>query len=206
MTQVTKVNRRKEIKAKEELQAQFQLAISKNNKKILSWLDSGDKESAVASVSSTSAAAPNSYDFSASNNAFFDLPIVPNGSGLSSMDSSSFKVGDFINSKEGDISNLKTQSSNVGKTAPDSKAMTALKNNLRTKSRKTVETKFKEREGPKNFKQTIKKAKESGVSDSKAAKPEGEDDDDEDIAALRSRSVKKSGIQQFGKKKGGRPF
>lgn len=204
MTQVTKVNRRKEIKAKEELQAQFQLAISKNNKRILSWLDTGDKEGAVASVSTSTT--PDSYDFSASNNAFFNLPIVPNGSGLSSMDSSSFKVGDFINSKEGDISNLKTQSSNVGKTAPDSKAMTALKNNLRTKNRKIVEKKFKEREGPKNFKQTIKKAKELSASDSKVPKQEVEEDDDEDIAALRSRSVKKSGIQQFGKKKGGRPF
>lgn len=198
MSQVTKVNRRKEIKAKEELQAQFQLAISKNNKRILSWLDTGKngKEEPQSSA--------DSYDFSSSNNEFFDLPIVPNGSGLSSVDSSSFKVGSFINS-EGDVNNLKTQSSNVGKNGQDSKAMAALKNNLRNKSRKNVEKKFQQRDGPKSFKQTIKKAKEQEAGP-KIVKREPEDEEDDGVAALKSRSVKKGGIQLFGKKKGGRPF
>lgn len=200
MSSIKKPNRRKEIKEKEELQAQFQLNISKNNNKILSWLNPG--------LSSTSSKTVD--DFLISNNAFFDLPIIQNGSGLSSvMDLQALKVGDFINS-ENDLLKLSTPANSSGSLGGtnDSKAMAALKNSLRNKQRQKIEQRSQQKvpqnQQRKNFKQTLK-AKPVETSTSK--KHDGDDDDDdEDIAALKGRSVKKAVVQQFGKKKKGCPF
>lgn len=189
MSSVNKPNRRKEIKAKEALQAQFQLNISQNNNKFLSWLDSDTKTQ-------------DDSDFKISNNEFYDLPIIQNGSGLSSIEQGNLKVGDFLSS-ESDLLKLKT-SNNVAvsvhkNSTNDSKAMTALKNNLRNNAR----NKIQQNSGPRNFKQTLKSKPQTKISDLKVQEDE---DEDEDIAALKGRSVKKASVQLFGKKPKGRPF
>ncbi|CAK7900839.1 nucleolar protein 19 [[Candida] anglica] len=212
MSEVTKPNRRKEIKAKEALQAQFQLAIARNHSKISSWLS---PETSTATDANDSQVVDNS--------SFYNLPIIPNGSGLAAMGSGAGagagsggaglnKVGDFMASTEaGGMKKIKAQTQARAVTASnESKAMTALRNNLRNKSRDNVQKKFgakqqQQQPRPASFVKQQQQQQQQSKSHHRAT--DG-DSDDEDMNALKSRSVKKSMPLAFGgkKKKGGRPF
>ncbi|CAK7903211.1 nucleolar protein 19 [[Candida] anglica] len=210
MSEVTKPNRRKEIKAKEALQAQFQLAIARNHSKISSWL------------SPETSTATDANDSQVDNSSFYNLPIIPNGSGLAAMGSGAGagsggaglnKVGDFMASTEaGGMKKIKSQTQERAVTASnESKAMTALRNNLRNKSRDNVQKKFgakqqqQQQPRPASFVKQQQQQQQQSKSHHRAT--DG-DSDDEDMNALKSRSVKKSMPLAFGgkKKKGGRPF
>lgn len=118
---MSKVNRRQEIKKKEELQARFQVAISQTNSKILNWLQ------------------PNSNEIvheDKEKDSFFNLPIIPQGSGLSNIDKSNRNIGDFINSDETKFKQLQDgNNSNDSLRKTNSKPMMALMNKMRNTNR-----------------------------------------------------------------------
>lgn len=183
MSHTAKGTRRSEIRAKEELQAQFQLAIANTNKTVLSWLLPGAGDNAAAAAPATAA-----------NSDFFNLPIVPPGVSLANVGQTA-KVGDFLHEPTA------VQATKTKGTGHNDKAMAALRNSLRSQSRQAharnagVAKPSKVRQ---NLRQTLKTA----------LRPEplgnASTDEDEDIAALKSRSLQKSTVaQQFGKK---RPF
>jgi len=117
---MSKPNRRKEIKEKEELQARFQLSMSQNNSKALKWLKPVDSTSHL----STSSVEAN----------FFELPIIPNGASLSNLTLAKAQknIGDFVNGTE-----IKPQLKVPAKSQV-SKPMSALMNKMRDQSRDKV--------------------------------------------------------------------
>lgn len=154
---MNKINRRKEIKQKEELQAKFQLAISQTNVKVTNWLNplkssnqNNDKNEA-------------SEDFSRANSTFFDLPIIPSGSGLYSLDAKNGKeeynkISDFLNSGEAGLRKLKNNSDQNetivnGRPQGNSKAMNALINKMRNDSRDKIRQNITEKQVNQNQKQ-----------------------------------------------------
>ncbi|CAR66010.1 DEHA2G20570p [Debaryomyces hansenii CBS767] len=177
---MSKVNRRQEIKKKEELQARFQVAISQTNSKILNWLQPNneivhdDKE----------------------KNSFFNLPIIPQGSGLSNIDKSNRNIGDFINSDETKFKQLQDgnhSNDNLRKT--NSKPMMALMNKMRNTNRDKV----KKRGSNQNMHTSKSKVKiqDTNIDNS---------DSDEEMMA-KNRSVKKGSNLLFESKiKKKRPF
>ncbi|GEQ67295.1 hypothetical protein JCM33374_g959 [Metschnikowia sp. JCM 33374] len=199
---MSKVNRRKEIKEKEAFQLQFQLAISANNNNVLKWL-------------------PNSQDTLGSGHqsianekgSFLDLPVIPNGAGLSELDkeensSSTQTIGSFLNAENVP----KKQNLNTSRDArTGSKAMSALMNKMRSDTRKNLSEKYsvnKERSEyrPRSRimedmkKQKQKQASKPGPPDASAP------DSDEEESKMKQISGKKKTVPQFGKKGKGRPF
>ena len=112
-----------DIDKKENLLARLRLALARNNDKIKEWLPLKKEDFGVR------------YD----NNDFLDLPIIPNGGGMGSIETSKNKVADFFAANEPsftsskDQSNQPTEKSNRNKT---SRPMQALSNRLRNESRK----------------------------------------------------------------------
>ncbi|ODV78737.1 uncharacterized protein CANTADRAFT_43193, partial [Suhomyces tanzawaensis NRRL Y-17324] len=111
------VNRRKEIKEKEELQARFQLLMARNNTTVMSWLK--PKQDVSRDIET--------------EKSFMELPIVPQGAGLAALDASSSKIGDFIASNTTKLAAIKED-----RTAKGSKPMMALLNKMRDSGRASV--------------------------------------------------------------------
>lgn len=119
---MSKVNRRQEIKKKEELQARFQLAVSQTNKKILNWLQPNDTIS-------------ENHD---EKQSFLSLPIIPQGSGLSNIEKQNNCIGDFINSDENKLKQFQSNDVNKNLRKPTSKPMMALMNKMRNSNRDKI--------------------------------------------------------------------
>jgi preprotein translocase subunit SecD len=171
---MSKLNRRKEIKEKEEFRAKFELAMNMNSYMALKWLNTDKIDS---------------LDSQASNDSFFQLPIIANGASLSNLTltKSSKSIGDFVNGT--DIKpDFKSQSK-----VKQSKPMTALMNKMRSQNRSKIEKNDIKAKKDKNF---IKKPV--------IKQPEA--DSDLDNENINSRSVKKGHTLIFDKKKKARPF
>lgn len=196
------MSRRQEIKRKEELQARFQLAISNNNQKALSWLKP-HKDSSSTKLENVE---------DGTEDSFLNLQIVPQGLSLScKKNENNQKIGEFLSSK--DISKskhqLNQQQQQQGiRNKTNSKPMLALMNKLRDNNRKNIQQNHKSAQLLSNKKKfEVRKQKPSNLS-------EDEDDEDEDELDIRSRSAKKGSsllLEQKlnkgnGKKKGIRPF
>lgn len=169
---MSKVNRRKEIKDKEELQAKFQLSIAQNNSKVLNWLKpvkSNDESTSLAQV----------------NGAFLQLPIIANGESLTSLDTKSSgdiqRVGDFINSNDTATFHQIKQDTSTERTR--SKPMLALMNRIRDGGREKVKRKMVKRDVP----------------ESRAAQ---DSDSDEESSYMKNRSVRKAPVTFGKKQKG----
>lgn len=177
---MSKVNRRQEIKKKEELQAKFQLAISHTNNKILNWLEPNNE------------IAHNDEE----KNSFLNLPIIPQGSGLSNIEKSNKSIGDFINSDETKFKRLQDgNNSNSSLRKTNSKPMMALMNKMRNTNRDKAKRK--------GFNQNINTPKPKAKIQNTSI--DNSDSDDELIA--KARSVKKGSNLLFESKiKKKRPF
>lgn len=148
---MSKVNRRKEIKEKEELQARFQLLVAQNNKKVLNWLKPVKNDDISASLALV-------------NGSFLQLPIIANGESLSSLDTKSTdevqRVGDFISSNDtSKFKQIKQESTDRTRSKP----MTALMNRIRDGGREKVKTKMARKPVP-----AAKPAEESDSDDEAA--------------------------------------
>lgn len=178
---MSKVNRRQEIKKKEELQAKFQLAISHTNNKILNWLEPNNNE-----------IAHNDEE----KNSFLNLPIIPQGSGLSNIEKSNKSIGDFINSDETKFKRLQDgNNSNNSLRKTNSKPMMALMNKMRNTNRDKAKKK--------GFNQILKDPKPK--ANIQSASINDSDSDEEQIS--KTRSVKKGSNLLFESKiKKKRPF
>mmetsp|Transcript_4095 Transcript_4095/g.4012 ORF Transcript_4095/g.4012 Transcript_4095/m.4012 type:complete len:178 (+) Transcript_4095:124-657(+) len=177
---MSKVNRRQEIKKKEELQAKFQLAISHTNNKILNWLEPNNNE-----------IAHNDEE----KNSFLNLPIIPQGSGLSNIEKSNKSIGDFINSDETKFKRLQDgNNSNSSLRKNNSKPMMALMNRMRNTNRDKTKKK--------GFNQNMNSPKQRANIQNPSI--DNSDSDEELIA--KSRSVKKGSNLLFESKIKKRPF
>lgn len=183
MSHTAKGSRRKEIRAKEELQAQFQLAIANTNKTVVSWLPPSAGDNAAAAATAATA-----------NSDFFNLPIVPTGVSLASMGQTA-KVGDFLHEPTA------VQATRTKGAGHNDKAMAALRNSLRNQSRQ-AHARNAGVAKPTNVRQNLRQTLKPQTP--QPAPHDEDEDEDEDIAALKSRSLHKStAAHQFGKK---RPF
>ncbi|OBA19342.1 hypothetical protein METBIDRAFT_46672 [Metschnikowia bicuspidata var. bicuspidata NRRL YB-4993] len=197
-----KVNRRKEIKEKEDFQLKFQLAISANNANVLNWLPQTQENESREGIPTT-----NSKDL------FLDLPVISGGAGLFELDrdganNDSPTIGSFLNSE-----NI-PQKLNTG-TARDvrtgSKAMSALMNKMRSDSRKNVAEKYQIKKERTEYRprlkimEDMKKQKQKQPSKSTMIESMVHDSDEEES---KSKQIygKKTAVPQFGKKNKGRPF
>lgn len=199
---MSKPNRRKEIKEKEELQAKFQLAISQTNTRVLSWLQPLQKPAGDAPQDG--------------QKSFLDLPIIANGTGLYSLKEGANEqrlVGDFLANGTGNRPSAPNETP-VRKEA-GSKAIHALMNKMRNSSKQKIRQNIIDRENsgrPKSHNRGARPG--TGVHTDAAAAGRSQlplaDEDDEDGAARHAnRAVKKGTNSLFagkvGKKKG-RPF
>ena len=188
---LSKPNRRKEIKEKEQLQARILFALAQNQKNIQSWLPPQKAEQKP------------DEDSSAASASFYDLPILPSGVGLSSLEGTSEqkfgKVGDFINA---DINKVKEHSIARSRQADSSPAMAALRNKIRDNSRKEVKKKYEEKRrvplGRKMMMNSLTTSREHTI------RADPDSDSDEEAMLVKNRSAKKW-VQPMQKKKG-RPF
>ncbi|KAK6456941.1 uncharacterized protein RJT20DRAFT_36002 [Scheffersomyces xylosifermentans] len=224
---MSKVNRRNEIKQKEELQARFQLSLAQNNAKALSWLKPMTVGDGHQMASKTPAASGNEP---VANESFFNLPIIPNGASLSSLNDTSSKdisrIGDFI-ANDGKMNGIKQESTSRGrKELSSSKPMLALMNKMRDTNREKI--RHKQGGGGNTGNTTIINTTNNGRSHGGVGKESNnhhhqhhprrtqqqassrdEEDSDDESSILKSRTVKKgSGMlleSKLGKKKG-RPF
>lgn len=125
----------KEIKEKQALQAKFQLAINSTTNHVSSWLKPLKTTNQDSSSSST-----------ASNNEFFDLPIISGGSGLALSSDLHNKenintIGDYVKSGKSlsSLNKKKTQQRSIHQIhkvhKDDSKALGALRNKMKKSSR-----------------------------------------------------------------------
>lgn len=196
---MSKPNRRKEIKQKEELQARFQFSLAQTNKLALNWLKPLQDQS-------TKDATPDSE----SESSFYDMCIIPQGSGLLALERKDVsKIGDFINSNDLKKSNLQ-ESENIKKSrTTTSKPMLALMNKMRDGQRSNIKKNYEHQR-----QQQRQKPQYQQIQKSQTVKPspndQDSDSDEEDRELLKSRSVKKGANIMFGGKlkgkKGGRPF
>ncbi|RLV93506.1 Nucleolar protein 19 [Spathaspora sp. JA1] len=172
-------NRRKEIQEKQSLQAQFQLALSQNEKRALSWLQPCQQPQEQNTVANTN-----------DDDSFMNLPVIPQGAGLTSGNSKN-TIGEFLSSD--DLKKNKPQPGNeFRKTAVQSKPMIALMNKMRNTSREKVRKKV----------ERVKQQTRENNQDN-------DDSEDEEVSELRARSVKKTTtglLHNKIKKKSGRPF
>ncbi|EDK38930.2 predicted protein [Meyerozyma guilliermondii ATCC 6260] len=144
------MSRRNEIKQKQAIQAQIQLAFSNSEKKAASWLAPSTKNTE-------------------SNSSYLDLPIVPPGAGLSSLEDSPGNIRDFIESDT-----TKPDKWRPSKPHQQTKAMAALTNKMRSEKRDKIHKRL-----------STKPAKPVKREDS-------DSESDEDRKIRSSRSVKKS--------------
>lgn len=181
----TKINRRKEIKEKEELQARFQFAIGQANTRVTKWLPNMKKKKEEEEEESNA---------NGESNEFFNLPIIPNGSGLNS--TTSGKIGDFIRG-EGRELTKKAEMPGPNKNS-ESKAMHALKNKMRNQIRSNTPVRQVAKNKPSEL--PPKKKQESKVV--------SDEDESENEESRFSTQVKKANIPmaKIGKRKKGRPF
>ncbi|RLV85489.1 hypothetical protein JA9_002081 [Meyerozyma sp. JA9] len=145
------MSRRNEIKQKQAIQAQIQLAFSNSEKKAASWL------------------AP-STETTESNSTYLDLPIVPPGAGLSSLEESPGNIRDFIESDSTKPTKLRPS-----KPHQQTKAMSALTNKMRSEKRDKIQKRLTTKPPTKPVK-----------------KEDSDSDSDEDRKIRNSRTVKKS--------------
>lgn len=176
---MSKLNRRQEIKKKEELQAKFQLAISHTNNKILNWLEPNNNE-----------IAHNDEE----KNSFLNLPIIPQGSGLSNIEKSNKSIGDFINSDETKFKRLQDGNNSNSLRKNNSKPMMALMNRMRNTNRDKAKKK--------GFNQNMNNPKQRANIQNPSI--DNSDSDEELIA--KTRSVKKGSNLLFESKIKKRPF
>ncbi|CAD1809414.1 hypothetical protein FOB58_003265 [Candida parapsilosis] len=199
-------NRREEIKKKEELQARFRLSIAQNNARALNWLkplSPNTNDTTLSITQEPNTTSPTQED------EFMKLRVIPQGSGLSSKTTQT--VGDFLNAK--DISQRKktndgnTPRKTSGGNGSGSFAMHALLNKMRTETRKQISQSHQmgQEQHGKSKKEKKNDTIKSGKADSKLKQEfNSDEDDDDDIKALRSRSVSKTNKGKVGKK--ARPF
>lgn len=199
---MSKVNRRKEIKQKEDLLAKFRLLSSQTDTKVAGWLSSLVKDKEEDADSNT-----------IQKDSFLNLPIIQNGVSLSAQ----FKndhintIRDLVDSK--DIKNLKKQEVNGRQS--DSKALNSLMNKMRDSKRSLIKDKYSSKQPSSN------KIHKSSTSKNKINKNfnnkqehTGMDGDrgsesEDDEALAKKRTVKKGSGLSFStnKKKGSaRPF
>lgn len=140
---MSKVNRRKEIKEKEELAAKFQMAMGKNNNMAMKWLNITPESTKPTP-----------------NNSFFDLPIIPYGASLSNVTllKSAKSIGDFVNGTE-----IKPDMKPQPKTH-QSKPMAALMNKMRAQTRTRIEKQDKNKDKL-SYKNTVKKPILKSIAD-----------------------------------------
>ncbi|ABN64904.1 predicted protein [Scheffersomyces stipitis CBS 6054] len=188
---MSKVNRRKEIKDKEALQARFQLSISQNNAKALSWLK--------PSTSKTGQEHPISTE------SFLDLPIIPSGSSLTTLNNGNVsKIGDFMKN-DGSMNAIKQESGpRAAKNA--SKPMLALMNKVRDYNKEKIR-----KNGDNNVNNSASNHSLRNQKIRKVEKHPQDEDSDDESSILKARSVKKGSNMllenKLGKKKmKGRPF
>ncbi|KAM9909263.1 hypothetical protein OXX69_005581 [Metschnikowia pulcherrima] len=198
---MSKVNRRKEIKEKEDFQIKFQLALSTNNNNVLQWLPKAKDE-----------LSNRSENLEEDKDSFLDLPVIPNGAGLSALDKEDSKndshtIGSFLNADNVP----KSQPSNTFREArTGSKAMSALMNKMRSDTRNNISNKYQiskdqgSRFPRSKILEDVKKQKPA--SKQKAAPDASELDSDDEDSKSRQISGKKIKMPHFGKKGKGRPF
>ncbi|KAJ8146386.1 hypothetical protein OY671_000545 [Metschnikowia pulcherrima] len=198
---MSKVNRRKEIKEKEDFQIKFQLALSANNNNVLQWLPKAKDE--LSNISE---------NLEEDKDSFLDLPVIPNGAGLSALDKEDFKndshtIGSFLNADNVP----KSQPSNTSREArTGSKAMSALMNKMRSDTRNNISNKYQiskdqgSRFPRSKILEDVKKQKLA--SKQKAAPDASELDSDDEDSKSRQISGKRIKMPHFGKKGKGRPF
>lgn len=186
---MSKLNNRKDIKQKEELQAQFQLAISKANETVLSWLRPGQVNSTLDT------------DLSVDALQFLNLPVIPLGQGLSLSESNEddesniHTIGDFINGdkKLSSLAKKKragaTLSDRINRinnrhkiSKNDNRALVGLKNKLRNDTRNQVRRDNNIAQSRNNS--VTRSAQKTRVTDD-------DDDEDEDEKHLDQRNTKK---------------
>lgn len=178
---MSKINRRQEIKKKEELQARFQVSISQTNSKILNWLQPNNNEIV--------------HD-DKEKNSFLNLPIIPQGSGLSNIEKSNRNIGDFINFDETKFKQLQDRNnSNDSLRKTNSKPMMALMNKMRNTDRDKAKKKA--------FNQNMHTSKPNV----KIQDPNIDNSDSDEEMIAKNRSVKKGSNLLFESKiKKKRPF
>lgn len=143
---------------------------------------------------------------------FLDLPVIPNGAGLSELDkgddgSNSQTIGTFLNSE----SMPKKQTLNTARDArTGSKAMSALMNKMRSDNRQNLNEKYQVNKGKPEYRPRLKIIEDMKKQKQKQAPAPVADavDSDEEESKLKQIEGKKNNVPQFGKKgKGkGRPF
>lgn len=199
---MSKPNRRKEIKEKEELQAKFQLAMSQTNTRVLSWLQPLQKAAGETPREG--------------QKAFLDLPIIANGSGLCSLTEGAGVqqlVGDFLatgTASKKDFPNEAPVRKEAG-----SKAMHALMNKMRNSSKQKIRQNMLDRENGRRPSSHSGggHGRRSGILHihgcvGKPHLPNADEEDVDGAARHANRAVKKGNDNVFSGKVGkkGRPF
>ncbi|CUM62790.1 uncharacterized protein PRCAT00000348001 [Priceomyces carsonii] len=184
---MSKAERRKDIKRKEDLQARFKFALSQNNSKVSNWLK-----------------APTDQDLNENRDkSFLDLPVIQNGGGLSSSSyESGRRVKDFISADNSMIQKSQKHDKLAPKQQGSSRALDSLMNRMRSENRSKVK-----KATTSNDQKSISTSANSNNSNQSNKKDVHEEDSDDDDA-LRHRTVRKGSNLLFESKmkKSRRPF
>lgn len=175
------MSKRKEIKEKEQLQAQFRLSLSKVDSRIESWLHE-TKDASKDKVQADRAAKDRKL--------FESLPIIGPGKGLSIADSAgtekngsgsedeSMRIGDFVKGGGKRNKAIQNRIRGIKRRREDSPSMRALRNKLRDTKREQIKRGMSERDG-KSRKYGIRQETGKKIGDGSVSSSESEEEKDD---------------------------